>query len=172
MESKNDFKDNESGADTLGHHGSSLQFSTFYIADRLYGIDVMKVQEVTKALPTTKVPLAPPYVHGLINLRGQISTAIGLRELFDLKDNPPESQMNVVCRSQDLLLSFVVDRIGDVMEVPTVNFEESPDTIPEKIRRFMTGVYKIPGTLLSIIEVEKVTDVITRSTNNQPNVHP
>lgn len=139
------------------------QFSTFYISDRLYGIDVMKVQEVTQALPMTRVPLAPGYVHGLINLRGQISTAIRLRDLFAISDQAAESQMNVVCRVNDLLVSFLVDRIGDVMELDQKDFEPAPETIPDNIRGFIQGVYKVPGTLLSIIDVESVTDAIIKA---------
>lgn len=136
------------------------QFSSFYIGGLLYGIDVMKVQEITKALPMTRVPLAPKYVSGLINLRGQISTAIELRELFGLKDQAPEEQMNVVCKIMDILVSFLVDKIGDVMELSENDFEQAPDTIPENIRKYIEGVYKVPGTLLSVINVEKVAESI------------
>lgn len=143
----------------------SRQFSTFYIGRRLYGIDVMKVQEVTKALPMTPVPLSPKYVHGLINLRGQISTAISLRDLFHLREAPPADQMNVVCRISDLLISFLVDRIGDVIEVSPTEFQPTPDTLPDEIRRFMGGVFKIPGELLSVVEVERVTDSLVKETS-------
>ena len=64
----------------------SRQFSTFFIGDRMYGIDVKTVQEITKSMPMTRVPLSPGYVHGLINLRGQLATAIGLRDLFATDD--------------------------------------------------------------------------------------
>ncbi|MBU6176091.1 MAG: chemotaxis protein CheW, partial [Planctomycetes bacterium] len=111
----------------------SRQFSTFYLGDRLYGIDVMKVQEVTNALPLTRVPLSPGFVHGLINLRGQISTAIGLRELFQLEPAAGGGSMNVVCRIKDTLFSFVVDQIGDVMELDDHSFEDAPDTVPDAI---------------------------------------
>ncbi len=139
------------------------QFSTFYISDRMYGIDVMRVQEITKALPMARIPLAPHYVHGLINLRGQISTAIGLRELFDINEIISEEQMNVVCKLNDVLVSFLVDRIGDVMELQSKDFEHAPETIPEGIRRFVEGVYKIPGTLLSVIDVDKVFEFFLKS---------
>jgi purine-binding chemotaxis protein CheW len=145
-------------AGPAGAGAETRQFSTFFIGSRLYGIDVMKVQEVTKALPMTPVPLAPKYVHGLINLRGQISTAISLRDLFQLTEPAPQEQMNVVCRVNDLLVSFLVDKIGDVIEVSEDNFQPTPDTLSESIRRFMSGVFKIPGELLSVLEVEKVTD--------------
>ena len=91
--------------------GAELQFSTFYIADRLYGIDVTQVQEIVKPMAMTKIPLSPDYVRGLINLRGQVATAIGLRELFGISEAPPEFFMNVVCRLDGSLMSFHVDKI-------------------------------------------------------------
>lgn len=141
------------------------QFSTFYISNRLYGIDVMKVQEITKALPMARVPLAPGYVKGLINLRGQISTAICLRELFSIPEKKDNEQMNVVCRINELLVSFLVDRIGDVLELESKDFEAVPDTIPGSIRKFIKGVYKVPDDLLSIVDVQQVASSIIEAGN-------
>ncbi len=145
---------------------STRQYSTFYIGERLYGIDVMQVQEVTRTLPITNIPLAPTYVKGLINLRGQIATAIGLRNLFELTDASADTQMNVVCRAEGVLLSFLVDKIGDVVEVDESGFELPPDTIPENVKRFMHGVYKTTGPILSIIEVEKITKALNKKSGN------
>jgi purine-binding chemotaxis protein CheW len=145
------------------------QFSTFFISERLYGIDVMKVQEITKALPMARVPLSPVYVKGLINLRGQISTAICLREFFKIPDNRNTDQMNVVCRINDLLISFLVDRIGDVLELEGKDLEAVPDTIPGSIRAFIKGVYKVPDNLLSIIDVEQIAASIIEA-GNQSNI--
>jgi purine-binding chemotaxis protein CheW len=141
-------------------HLSTNLFATFYVGDRFYGIDVMKVQEITKAMPMSGVPLSPKYVHGLINLRGQIATAIGLRDLFSLKSESPSEHMNIICASNELLISFLVDRIGDVLAVSEADFEKPSDTIPSEIRRFMSGVYKLPDRLLSIIDVEAILKVI------------
>jgi purine-binding chemotaxis protein CheW len=142
---------------------STRQFSTFLVSGRLYGIDVISVQEITKMMNATKVPLAPTFVHGLINLRGQIATAVGLRELFDLKENQQALEpMNVVCKGEGMLLSLLVDQIGDVIEVDDSNFEPTPETITQSVGRFMQGVYKIPGSLLSIIEVKKIVDVLNK----------
>ena len=139
------------------------QFSTFYIDGLLYGIDVMKVQEITKALPMTRVPLAPNYVRGLINLRGQISTAIQLSELFELNVPVPEDQMNVVCKISDILISFLVDKIGDVMELESKDFETTPDTVPENIRKYIVGIYKTQNNLLSVIDVDSIIESITKN---------
>lgn len=146
--------------DLNAQKNETKQFSTFYVGDRLFGIDVMQVQEVTNPLPVTPIPLAPTFVKGLINLRGQLATTIELRNLFNLKDTPPKTLMNVVCRHDGVLLSLLVDKIGDVVEVEEMSFEPSPDTISDGVRKFMQGVYKNPGQLLSIIEVPKITQFL------------
>ncbi|MBA92693.1 MAG: chemotaxis protein CheW [Phyllobacteriaceae bacterium] len=139
---------------------NNKQYSTFYIADRLYGIEVKEVQEVTRSLPMTQVPLSPDYIYGLINLRGQIATAIGLRELFKIEGEKPEKQMNVVCRLDDLLISLSVDRIGDVLEIGDSFFEATPDTLPDSVKKFMNGVYKTSDTLLSVVDIQKILEAV------------
>ena len=131
----------------------ATQYSTFYIAKRLYGIDVTSVQEVVNFMPITRVPLAPPYIIGLINLRGQIATAIGVRQMFGLPIDPDQNMMNVVCRAENMLLSLIVDEIGDVIEVEKGNYEKTPSTIPERTRQFLNGVYKTNTQLLSVIDL-------------------
>lgn len=139
------------------------QFSTFFVENCLYGIDVMVVQEIAKPMPMTEVPLSQKFVHGLINLRGQIATAIGLRELFELHhENAPVETMNVICKGDGLLLSLIVDQIGEVVEVDDKDFERTPDTVTASVGRFMSGVYKTPGHLLSIVDINKVIEVLNK----------
>ena len=133
-----------------------IQYSTFTIAGRLYGIDVTKVQEVVKPMPITPVPLAPRYIAGLINLRGQVATAIGLRELFELPVRPSDELMNVVCKAHGTLLSFQVDEIGDVIEVEKTEFEETPPIVQESIKRFLGGIYKVNKLLLSVLDIDPI----------------
>lgn len=135
---------------------NSRQFSTFTVDGRLYGIDVMKVQEVTKPMDVTLMRTAPPCIKGLINLRGQIATAIGLRELFGLSSDNSTEKMTVVCKVEDVLLSLLVDKIGDVVEVSDSSFEQSPQTIPGNIRVFMQGVYKTDEAILSIVSLDSI----------------
>ncbi len=137
-------------------HGSMKQFATFMVAGRWYGIDVMCVQEVTKPMQITLMRTAPPFIKGLINLRGQIATAIGLRELFSLPVDGTQDPMTVVCKVEDVLLSLQVDSIGDVVEVSDSKFEKSPQTIPGNIKEFMQGVYKTDQAILSIISLDTI----------------
>jgi purine-binding chemotaxis protein CheW len=138
------------------------QFATFYLADRLYGIDVMKVQEITSNLPLTAIRLAPNSVRGLINLRGQIATAVGLRELLGIESRKDEGDdMAVVCKMESHLISLQVDRIGDVIPVVESDFEPTPITISGQVKKFVKGVYKIDGSILSAIEIESVFSELT-----------
>ncbi len=134
----------------------SRQYATFYLDGRLYGIDVMKVQEITRPLQVTLMRTAPPFIKGLINLRGQIATAIGLRELFELHSDESLNKMTVVCKVEDVLLSLLVDNIGDVIEVNDSNFEKAPKTISGNIRSFMEGIYKTESSILSIVNLESI----------------
>lgn len=133
------------------------QFTTFYIGADLFGIEVMKVQEVSLNPVVIPVPLAPPFVLGLINLRGQIATALGLRELFGRNTLQQAEPMSVVCKIDGNLVSLIVDSIGDVVELEKASFECAPDTIPSNIRRFVKGIYKMDGLLLSVFDIETLS---------------
>ncbi len=148
---------------TTAESRDTKQFSTFYVSGSLYGLDVAAVQEVTKALPMTKVPHSPSFVEGLINLRGQIATAIGMRDLLKLgKAEEGLEPMKVVCKGDGLLIALLVDQIGDVLELNEDLFEETPDTLPDSVSRFMLGVYKVPGTLLSVLDINKITEELQK----------
>ncbi len=136
----------------------SMQYTTFSLGEYHYAIDVMKVQEVTNEMQITRIPLAPNYVKGLINLRGQIATAVGLNELFDVEQKKDRTQtMTVVCKVEGQLISLIVDSIGEVIELVEKNFESTPDTIKGQIKKFMSGVYKTEDKILSIIDLDKLT---------------
>jgi purine-binding chemotaxis protein CheW len=154
-------------AGVLAATSVKVQYTTFTIADRLYGIDVMKVQEVTRSLPMTRVPRSPDYVCGLINLRGQIATAISLRRLFKIKGESSTDEMNVVCRIDGLLFSFLVDSIGEVVEVDQKYREFAPTTIEADVRQFIEGIYRVPSGLLSLIDIDKISKVINTTSASE-----
>jgi purine-binding chemotaxis protein CheW len=150
---------------------SALQFSTFVLQDLFLGVDVLKVQEVIRYQEMTRVPIAPPMVRGLINLRGQIITAIDLRRRFELPDRPDsELPMNVVLRTDDGAVSLLVDEIGDVVEVEEDRFEPIPETVTGMVRELITGVYKLDNRLLLILDTERASNLPAaysrRSTQN------
>ena len=139
---------------------STQQFCTFFVEGIHFGIEVLKVQEVLKYHEMTLVPLAPPMVSGLINLRGQIVTALDLRLRLGLPPRPEDEQpMNVVIRSEDGAVSLLVDEIGDVLEATEDIFEQPPATLESMARDLIRGVYKLESGLLLILDTEKALNV-------------
>ena len=132
------------------------QYCTFYLGDLFFGVEVENVQEVFKYQEMTRVPLAHSVVRGLINLRGQIITAIDLRARLGM-DELPDGQlpMNVVVRTEEGVVSLLVDKIAEVLEVSEDNFERPPDTIDEITRELVLGVYKLEKKLLLTLDTEK-----------------
>src|SRR5438034_5125162 len=106
------------------------QYCTFHVGGYYFGLDVLNVQEIIRYQAMTRVPLAPPVVQGLINLRGQIVTAIDLRRRLRLNERPAERlPMNIVLRTDDGPVSLLVDEIGDVLQVSEEVFECPPETL-------------------------------------------
>jgi purine-binding chemotaxis protein CheW len=135
------------------------QYCTFFLGGDYFGIDVLKVQEVIRHQEMTRVPLAPPVVRGLINLRGQIVTALDLRRRLDLPDRPDgEPPVNVVVQTGDGAVSLLVDEIGDVLRVPEGAFERPPETLRGPARGLIRGAYKLDGRLLLILDTERAID--------------
>lgn len=136
------------------------QVCTFYLEKQMYGVDVQSVQEVIRYQDMTDVPLAPDSVVGLINLRGQIVTAIDLRKRLGLKPRPDgQLPMNVVIQSNDEAISLLVDQIGDVQEFDSADFEMPPETVQGVSRSMIKGAYKMSERLLLILDTERALAV-------------
>lgn len=135
---------------------SNQQFCTFYLNDLFFGVEVEKVQEVIRFQETTRVPLAPSVIGGLINLRGQIVTALDLRKRLELPERrEKDAPMNVVIRTDEGALSLLVDEIGDVVEVHQSDFENIPDTLGGTARQLIRGAFKLKDRLLLLLDTEK-----------------
>jgi len=134
----------------------SKQYATFFLDGLALGVEVLKVQEVIRYQEMTRVPLAPTMIQGLINLRGQIVTAVDLRRRLEL---PPLAEgrlpMNIVVRTEDGAVSLLVDEIGDVVEIQDEAYEPPPPTLKGVARELITGVYKMKERLLLILDTER-----------------
>lgn len=140
--------------------GEISQLCGFKVMEGIYAVPVLDVQEVVKPQKVTPVPLSPSYIDGLINLRGQIVTAINLRKLFGLPARETDSDyMNIIVRSNDSLYALVVDEILDVMEIENTLFEDTPDTISESLKRFILGVFKLDEKLLTLLSLKKILNI-------------
>jgi len=140
------------------------QFCTFYLDKLMFGVELQKVQEVIRYLELTGIPLAPEVVSGLMNLRGQIVTAIDLRRRLELPNRPADRlPMNVVIQSADGAVSLLVDEIADVVEVSDESFERPPETLRGKVREVILGVYKLDKQLMHVLDTDKACEIAERN---------
>jgi purine-binding chemotaxis protein CheW len=129
------------------------QLSTFHVGKYLFGVEVALVQEIVRMQSITPVPLSPPEVAGLINLRGEVLTAVDVRARLGL---PPSTsrrpQVNVVVRVDEEPVSLLVDEIGGVQEVSHVAFEATPSTVEPALGALLLGAYTLPEQLLLALD--------------------
>ncbi|HEU4587338.1 MAG TPA: chemotaxis protein CheW [Gemmatimonadales bacterium] len=136
------------------------RYCTFYLDGHCFGIDVMQVQEVIRFQQMTPVPLVSKQIAGLINLRGQIVTAIDLRRRLELPARPAGVQpMNLVVRSGGGAVSFLVDEIGDVVEVTDESYERPPETLRGIARQLIPGTHKLSDRLLLVLDADSAVAV-------------
>lgn len=149
---------------------------TFRLADLHLGVDVTQVQEVIRRQPVTHIPLVSPVLHGLINLRGEIVTAIDLRRRMGIEARTDDGDsMNVIIRTPDGPVSLIVDEIDDVVDADESDFEPPPPTLHGARRHLVTGVFKLERGLLLVLDLDRVLDpsdlhnsTLDSSTNPSP----
>lgn len=135
------------------------EFVTIMVGSQLCGIPVLRVRDVLRPQKITRVPLAPPEVAGLLNLRGRIVTAIDLRRRLGLAPRPEGSEgMSVVVEEKGELYSLMVDSVGEVLRLPARDFEPNPATLDPVWRRFSEGVYRLKEGLLVVLNGESLLD--------------
>lgn len=145
------------GKHDVAHVNGSDDFVTMTIADQLFGIPVLQVQDVLGHQKITRIPLAPPEVAGSLNLRGRIVTAIDVRLRLGLparaKDKPG---MSIVVDHRGELYSLMVDSVGEVLSLSSEDFERNPATMDIRWRDLSTGIYRLNDTLLVVLDVSRL----------------
>ncbi|MDR3089215.1 MAG: chemotaxis protein CheW [Desulfobulbaceae bacterium] len=137
-----------------------VELATFYVGDALCGMNILKVQEINKLMQMTKVPQAPDYVLGILNLRGQIVTIIDLGKKLGLGETDAQGDpRNIIVNSQGGYVGLLVRKIGDVVEADMTKKERPPANMRGIQGEFFTGVYKTQSALIGILDIDKVLSI-------------
>jgi purine-binding chemotaxis protein CheW len=132
-------------------------FVTLTVADQLCGIPVLGVRDILAEHKITRIPLAPAEIAGSLNLRGRIVTAIDLRRRLHLPPAPAgQTRMSVVAEQGGELYALLVDQVAEVMSLKAGAFERNPPTLPPAWARFSSGIYRLDGRLLVVLDVGKL----------------
>jgi purine-binding chemotaxis protein CheW len=133
------------------------QLVTMIVDKQLFGIPILQVQDIVEASRITPVPLAPSAIAGVLNLRGRIVTVIDLRKLLGNNEEVPwDSQMGVTVEYKGDLYTLLVDAIGDVRTLPKRDFDSAPSTMEAKIRQICSGIFRLRGNLLVVLDVSRI----------------
>jgi purine-binding chemotaxis protein CheW len=133
-----------------------LQFVVFKLADEEFAVEVAQVQEIIQMLDITRLPRAPHFIKGIINLRGKILPVLDLRERLSLPPASPETQCIVITNLEQQAVGMIVDAVTDVLRLPTSTIEQPPPMIAEVSGAYLRGIGRLGDRLLILIDLARV----------------
>ncbi len=134
-----------------------LQLVTFSIGDEEFGVEILKVQEIIRMLEITKVPKAPPFVEGVINLRGKVIPILDLRKRFGLDSRSHDKNTRIiVIEISSMIVGFIVDSVPEVLRLPANTVEPPPPVVAGLDSDYISGVGKLEDRLLIMLDLNRL----------------
>lgn len=145
---------------TTGHNyneNALIQLVTFTIGQEEFGVDILRVQEIIRMMTITKVPNAPDFVEGVINLRGSVIPIIDMRKRVGMQANTRDSQTRIIVMDlQGQVVGFVVDAVREVLRIKESTIEPPPAIVAAVGAEYIKGVGKLHDRLLILLELDKL----------------
>lgn len=143
-----------------GQTGELLQLVSFNIGSEEFGVDILKVQEINRMVEITRVPQAPSYVEGVINLRGKVIPIVDLRKRFNMEEKEYDKNTRIVVVDiSGNIMGMVVDSVSEVLRLPANTIEPPPEIVANINSEYIKGVAKLDDRLLIFLDLSKVIDV-------------
>ncbi|BCB95354.1 chemotaxis protein CheW [Dissulfurispira thermophila] len=140
-----------SGSDAI------LQLVTFTLGNEEYAVDILKVQEINRMKEITRVPNSPPYVEGVINLRGKVIPVVNLRKKFGLAEKENDEQSRIMIMDiQGITMGLVVDSVSEVLRVPSNIVEPTPPMASDISTEFIKGIAKLEDRLIILLDMDRL----------------
>ncbi|MEF3697216.1 chemotaxis protein CheW [Desulfolutivibrio sp.] len=134
-----------------------MQLVTFSIGEEEFGVDILKVQEIIRMMEITKVPRAPDFVEGVINLRGKVIPIIDLRKRFGLSTREHDKHTRIiVIEINNMIVGFVVDSVSEVLRIPSNTVEPPPPVVSGLESEYISGVGKLEDRLLILLDLDRL----------------
>ena len=149
-----DIKKNNSEDESLSN---LIQLVSFKLGKEVFGIDILLVQEINRLIEITKIPQAPFYCEGVINLRGKVIPVINLRKKFELESKEWDRSTRIlVCNVGDSVIGMIVDSVEEVLKIPKSTLEQTPDIVSSVNSDYIEGIAKQEDQLLMYLNVAKI----------------
>jgi purine-binding chemotaxis protein CheW len=137
-----------------------IEYVTARIGDQFFGLPISRVQDVFKPQRLTLVPLAGAEIAGLLNLRGRIVTMIDMRRRLDLEiKDEGRRLMAIGVEYKGESYGLLIDEIGEVVKLPAASREDNPINLDPGLARVSSGVHRLDGRLMVVLDVERVLDL-------------
>jgi len=136
-----------------------LQLVTFTLGTEEYAVNILKVQEINRMTEIAKVPNAPTYVEGVINLRGRVIPVVNLRERFSMTEKERDAQSRIMIMDiQGLTIGLVVDSVSEVLRIPASTVDPTPAMATAMSTEFITGIAKLEDRLIILLDLDKLIE--------------
>jgi purine-binding chemotaxis protein CheW len=133
------------------------QLIKFQVGDEVFGIGITQIHQILKPQEIFKVPNTPPFIEGLLNLRGKVLTVFNLRKRFNMPDKEnDENTKIIIVKKDEYLLGFTVDSVTEIVRIPDEEFVETPPSLKTFDKRFLSGVAKLGDKLILMLDLDQV----------------
>jgi purine-binding chemotaxis protein CheW len=150
------------GEKRAGPEDSTIEYVTVQIADQLFGMPIGRVRDVFMPERITRVPLSPPEIAGVLNLRGRIVTAIDMRRRLGLPARRNVTHnMAVGIEFKGESYGLLIDSVGEVLRLPAAGLEPNPGNLDRLWVKVAAGVQRLDGRLMVVLDVDRVLDMGT-----------
>jgi purine-binding chemotaxis protein CheW len=138
-----------------------IQLVSFFVGEEEFGADILMVDEIIRVLPITRVPNAPHFVEGVINLRGRVIPIIDLRKRLHVANVENTRKTRIIVVDVDgKIAGFIVDAVSQVLRIPTQTIEPAPSIVVSGIdSEYITGVSKLQDRLLILLDFRKILTI-------------
>ena len=149
--------------ETKDAHDELIQLVSFCLGQEEFGIDILKVQEINRMVEITKVPQAPNYCEGVINLRGKVIPVVNLRKKFDLDVQEWDKNTRIlVCDVNGNVIGMIVDSVEEVLKVPKSSIEPPPSVVGSVSSDYINGIAKLDERLLIFLDISRIASEINQ----------
>ncbi len=137
------------------------KYLTFVLGDEEYGLEILKVREIIGLMPITKMPKAPDFIRGVINLRGKVIPVVSTRKKFGMPivDDTEQSciiVVEVVKKNESIEMGILVDAVSEVLDISADEIEDTPEFGGDVHNQFILGVAKAKGSVKILLAIDKV----------------
>jgi purine-binding chemotaxis protein CheW len=137
--------------------GEEIQLVVFKLNNEEYGVEISQVREIIKMTKITNIPRAPPFLEGVINLRGQITAVMDLKKRLGLKGRAEGEKARIIIGEiGDIVMGMIVDSVSEVLRIEVKNIDPTPSISTEIEAEYIRGVGKVGDRLIILLDIEKI----------------